>query len=475
MKAFRKRAILLAGCLMLLLLGASEAGAMISIGGSDPMRDMGWPDGTLPMANLPTRFAYWEGPPFGGGDYHFQYACKNSEQFNEALLVFGGIQVPRLELVVVDGMPEPFWDDQKRRVDWEFEAWHPRSFYELNQRPGDIFMADSPWYHRPLPPPRVTLYLGPECPIDWKKVEVPGNVTVIDKRVANSQYKDSKGGVACFTVRDMASLKLLPGATVALVRYDRAEPKTTVTLKTDAAGMALFRDMLAGRYQFILSADGYATRHFRGESYQNYGRTYETYDLALAKADGLKGTVKDNNGKPLEGVKISDRDTVGMDGLGYTVEGAETLTDREGRFELKGLPTGYTRVDARKAGYYYFSREIHEVPGRGFSTTGRILPVELNIIMAKSGSIGGKVTGCEKAGKSQVMVRLDPEGNPIGKWGGSMICKPDGSYEFTGVPEGHYTLHASLNPTSEKQEAQQTRVAIDFKAGESREVDLEVK
>lgn len=462
--------------LMLALLGAlaavapPRAEALIMVGGKGFMNDPGWPDGALPMANLKTRIAWWEGPPFGGGDYHFQYLGKETEQFNDALAVFAGILVPRLELVVMDGMPTGGPGEQKR-IDWDFEVWVPESFYHLNCKPGDLFMADSPWYHQPLPPPRVTLYLGGENPIAWEKVKVPGKLTVIDKRVESSEVKDSKGGVVSAVVREMASGKVIHGATLMLVQYAPQTAATTRTLTTDATGAAVLRDLLKGSYEVKASAEGFVGRG--AGYYQCIGRNVECYDIALAKPAALRGVVKDGAGKPLEGVKIEARETVGLDGRGYKAGGRGVLTDAQGRFELAGLPRGYTNLWASKQGYYYFSREIHEVGAPTYS--GK--PNELEIVMGHSATISGKVKGLEKAKaeKAEVMVKLDPVGDPIGKWGGTMTVKEDGSFEFKGVPAGKYVLHASLNPTSEKREAAQPRVTIDFKGDESRQIELELK
>src|SRR4051812_28727470 len=63
---------LLAAALVVAL--APEAFALIRGGeGNTPVRDPGWPAGAAAIFNAPSRIAWWEGPPFGGGQWHAEY------------------------------------------------------------------------------------------------------------------------------------------------------------------------------------------------------------------------------------------------------------------------------------------------------------------------------------------------------------------------------------------------------------------
>src|SRR5262245_28308999 len=75
--------------------------------GNQPVTNMGWPEGTTQVANLACRLGYWEGPPFGGGEYHFLYRS-DAAVLNEALQLFARIRAPRLELLVRDGPNHSF-------------------------------------------------------------------------------------------------------------------------------------------------------------------------------------------------------------------------------------------------------------------------------------------------------------------------------------------------------------------------------
>jgi hypothetical protein len=56
-----------------LLLPLAAAALMMTGPGNDPVQDAGWPEGALAVANLDCRVGWWEGPPFGGGEWQFQY------------------------------------------------------------------------------------------------------------------------------------------------------------------------------------------------------------------------------------------------------------------------------------------------------------------------------------------------------------------------------------------------------------------
>ena len=48
-----------------------QAVALITGGeGNGPIADPGWPKGAAAIFNNPARIAWWEGPPFGGGQWH---------------------------------------------------------------------------------------------------------------------------------------------------------------------------------------------------------------------------------------------------------------------------------------------------------------------------------------------------------------------------------------------------------------------
>ena len=60
--------------ILALVAAAVPASALILTGtGNGPVRDPGWPKGASELANLKSRAGWFEGPPFGGGDWTFLY------------------------------------------------------------------------------------------------------------------------------------------------------------------------------------------------------------------------------------------------------------------------------------------------------------------------------------------------------------------------------------------------------------------
>src|SRR5262249_50515354 len=83
-----------------LFLAATPASALIqSSTGNQPVPDPGWPEGARAVANLPSRAGWWEGPPFGGGEWHFIYRGDGAA-FEQALTNFAAIKAPMPEVVL---------------------------------------------------------------------------------------------------------------------------------------------------------------------------------------------------------------------------------------------------------------------------------------------------------------------------------------------------------------------------------------
>src|SRR4051812_38318243 len=98
---FKPGASLLLMCLV--WFSSLTASALILSGtGNDPVHDAGWPGGALAVANSKSRVGWWEGPPFGGGEWQFLYRG-DTEAFSQALAKFGAIRAPALELVIHEG------------------------------------------------------------------------------------------------------------------------------------------------------------------------------------------------------------------------------------------------------------------------------------------------------------------------------------------------------------------------------------
>ena len=171
------------------LLAARSASALIMVRiGNQPVTDYGWPKGSLALAHLETRGGYWEGPPFGGGEYHFLYRGDNAA-LDADLKKFAAIHAAALEVVIHNGphsdqflaMPSDANRNPDGRVDWSFVVWVPENWNRLYNGPTNALNVNSPNLGKPVAPPRMDVYVGAGG-LDWSKVTVPPNLTVRDER-----------------------------------------------------------------------------------------------------------------------------------------------------------------------------------------------------------------------------------------------------------------------------------------------------
>ncbi len=470
----RRRPIVPATLLTCLVCSPS-AWALIRVGETNPVKNAHWPTGAEAMANLPSRHSYWEGPPFGGGNYHFNYTGQTAADFQVALGAFAAIKAPRLELMIFDGVSTNLSPFARGPVHWEFEIWDSARFEVLNHSGHNITMSISPWFGRPVPAPLLTLYLGPDNPVNWSAVLVPASVTLLDRRVATSPYANSTGGVVRATTQDMADLKPLAGAVLEVGHYADRVFQADASVTAGADGVAVVRDLPAGNYVLRVRREGYATRQIG--HFKNYGRTLGIFDeVRLAPVAALRGRVIDKDGKPIQGAVIGLTGLVGLDGTGYEQnlynEQTNVQSDADGRFVLDALPTGRACLRVQKPAYHYFSFDTHEVPGDAVTIT-----------MTTSGVIRGRVMGTERLATGQAAyVSLEPVGERIGRWAGEMPCAADGAYLFEGIPPDSYTLTPLVvrpNPrggySKDSNAPAQSSTQIILKPGEQLEVNLELK
>ena len=433
---------------------ADNTSALIMVGkGNSPVHDTGWPDGSLALANMTCRAGWWEGPPFGGGEWNFQYRG-NSENFKEALRLFSAIRSPKLELVVHDGPGYCLFlaDDHKTnnsaRIDWSFTVWHPESWHRLFNNPKSVWNSDHPNFRQPVPPPRLDVYIGGGS-IGWDKVMVPQFVSVRDERAGESHRKSETGALIQATVYDMASGKAVQGAHLIIANnnsqnrssFEGGQPLSDVI--TDASGIAS-ASVPAGNYQIWMEAPGYASRLLEQGNFQD--KAFKQYNTELAKSVGISGKVSLMNGKPIQGVKITPNSILAIDGHGYRMPvKLQAISDQNGCFVLSGLPQGYVVIHAQLDGYYYGDiLAIQDAPS-----------TNLDLKMTSAGTI--RVTVTDRSGKpmsqyqgNPIIVEVEPKGgNKVGSWGGSATIDTSASYTFTQVPPGEYQITSRPNPGSE--------------------------
>ena len=416
--------------------------------GNRPIQDRGWPTGSVEVANLESRLGYWEGPPFGGGEYQFLYRCKNTDEFNRALKILSAIQAKRLELVVHNGPEYSFWlkdndeelSEEDNRVDWTFTVWNPASWDRLYNSPrGYMLHSDHPNFKKPVAAPKIDVYIGGGS-ILWKNVKVPKNVLVIDTRPGSVSPEFAGSGLVHGKVLDMATAEPIAGAQVVLAEHEgHGKWKDVMHGKTDEKGFCQIAKVPPGYYEVQVRAKDYAPRKQGG--YNNTRPEYYEFEVRLARPSYVKGTVTNLRGNPIEGVKVLATNTLGPDGLGYPCAGdTSAITDEQGRFEIDSLPAGGLMTGRCRAESLHLTNSIFEqypIPSD-----------EIKLTMTGTGTVRGKVvTQGGKRPDGQIVLELKPPGeNQSGKWGYSGYLSEDGTFDITGIPPGEYVISTRPNP-----------------------------
>lgn len=464
-----QRLIVACVAMILTLTAPTPSPALIMVGrGNDPVRDAGWPTGALDVANLKTRVGWYEGPPFGGGEWCFLYRG-DLAALNEALKAFAGIRAPTLQIVLHDGpanstfLADPKDSKSDPRYDWSFTVWVPASWHRLYNDPRSTFMADQANFRQPVAPPRIDVYLTPK--IDWKRVAVPEGVQVVDQRVGVAP--PAKGALLKGDVFDMATGKPVPDVTITVEAYktDAKNHPTwqpTASATGDKLGRYELANVPAGQSRVLLAAPSYATRSM---GYQQItDGMAKKYATDLSKAAKVTGTVLDTDGKPVPNVKVRADNTMGIDGRGYPLpEHPEATTDDQGQFTLDGLPTGYAQFFAHAENYFPLeSLKLHAVP----------VERSLELRIVRTGAVKGVVVD-KRTGKPTTAggsIHVEGPGERIGKWGGSMNLNPDGTFEFKSVPPGPYTV--STQPQLPGVKPDPNAVQINVESGKTVEVTV---
>ena len=346
-----KTPILALGALALCLAPLTASALILSGTGNAPVRDAGWPEGALAVANLQSRLGWWEGPPFGGGEWHFAYRG-DTAAFNVALEAFAAIRAPALDLVIQDG---PKNDDiLHQQADWALTVWVPASWNRLYNNPRFGLTAMEGNFHKPVAPPCLTVYVG-GGKVDWAKVTVPPQLHVRDERTAAAGVDLTGGSILQAEFFDMDTGKPVKEAHLIIERMTwttnpspqwNSEPIADEV--SDASGRVRIEKIAAGDYQgwVRVTAEGYAPRLLDQRSLRH--PALAKYTVELAKAARLSGIVTDADGKPVKGAIVQPRALLASNGQGYNngqqykaTDPFAVETDDTGHFEIANLATGY--------------------------------------------------------------------------------------------------------------------------------------
>lgn len=444
--------------------------ALISGGeGNQAVRDPGWPTGAAEVFNWPTRIAWWEGPPFGGGQWHAE--CKgDAEVLSQVLAKFVAIDSPVKRVVVRDGLGYSFWldpngkkrADRRTKIDWEFSVWQAdRWKMQLDLPPSMSALRDAS--ARKAPAVVLTVYTGG---LRWNEVKLPTGLDVTDHRLEAHGYDLSDGRVLEGIVSELASGQPMAARVIAQRITPSPEGgydyEPIAEVQTDASGHWEFKQLSADWLRFIVESEGYAAKVVHHTRYDRQPG-WEKVDTQLAKLAQVHGTVVDGNGQPLAGVEVSLRDVVVGAATKYDMlTTTQTLTNAQGQFHLQGIAHGRGRLHTRLSGYIR--------PGLGMEIEFPANDIELT--MTQSASITIHVTFPERRAETAYIVEMHPVGGEkVGSWGGSANLGQDDTVTFRDVPPGRYEVVGHPNPHSARQRTQALQVNLE--GGKDLQVELE--
>lgn len=463
----------IATCLLLAILAVPaprEALALITGGtGNTPLQDPGWPTGAAAIFNHAGRIAWWEGPPFGGGQWHSE--CRgDAEALSAVLAEFARLDVMVKTVVVHDGVGHSFWLAPNQepdklaaaRIDWSFTVWQPSRWEQLRALPADLNPTGP---DETSPPARIDVYTAG---IDWAGVTVPAGIEVVDQRLVAHGCTPEDGAVIEGQVTDLATG--LPLA--ATMRLQRVEPRqeggyltpTVAESKADAQGRWVLKNAPAGWVRVVVEAAGFVPR-VAGHARLDGQPRWQSYDIGLVRSAAVSGRVVDEGGTPLEDVDVRFGNVQAASGGIYQSPSEyEFKTDAEGRFRAEPMPAGTATIWVHRPGYYG--------PGLGHPVESPEADVEIQ--MKRAGSV---LVTVDFAGRKRVgdyVVRISPEGGDVvGSYGGSGNIDAEDRLNFPILPPGRYVLTGRPNPGSDDEEA--GPVPIDVRGGEAAEVTLKAK
>lgn len=440
--------------------------------GNEPIRDPGWPAGAAAIFNFKGRVAYWEGPPYGGGQWHSE--CRgDAKDLNAILAAFAQMDAKNKRIYVHDGVGASFWLNPNRKpekaeaakIDWRFMVWQKANWDRLFEmparlRPGDAGDPDLG------PPTQIDIYTGGN--VRWADVVVPEGITVFDRRLEAHGFSLEDGTVLEGKVVDAETKEPIAGK----FRLERVEPRKTggydyplqAEVAADKDGRWVMKKVPAGWYRLVVVADGYVARVVAHEVVDTQP-SWSSYDCSLLCPAPVSGVVTDQKGKPLADVDVRIGDIEAKAVGGYDSPGEyKAKTDAEGRFRVEEIPPGKATIWVHKAGYVR--------PGLGPAIEMPARDVKLEMQPAANLVVTIDFSATTRPGG--YIVHIAPEGGEkVGSWGGSGNIDAENQITFKNVPPGRYVLTSRPNPGSAKQETEP--VTVELKGGDEAKVTLKAK
>ncbi|QDU54361.1 carboxypeptidase-like regulatory domain-containing protein [Aeoliella mucimassa] len=455
--------------LLVLLLVTSPASALITGNvGNDPIDIPDWPAGAAECFNLPQRVAYWEGPPFGGGQYHGEFRG-DTDALNTALEKFAAVESPNKRIIVESGVGGSFWLNSNRysnkvdqaKIDWTFVVWRSESWNHLSASPPMINPTSAA--DREIgAPAEFTIYTGGN--IDWDQVQLPTGIKVIDRRLEAHGYSLEDGLVVEGTLTDLATGEPLVGTIQIDPAGDLQERKPT-TLTTDDQGHWVSKIQTPGTYRVTASCDEYVSRQVGYVVYRNQPQWVDQ-STQLSRGGEIAGRVLISSDEPLPGATVDLRHFATPAGERYDLPERKltTTTNERGEFHFSSIPLGSVTVAFGKQGYSQ----------NGLSPSVKVPSDDNDLQLVAAGNLTVTVQFASGEKPDEYLVEIEPEGgNAVGKWGGSSQIDANNQATFQNIPPGTYEVWGHPNPTNESQHTE--RQTVEIKGGETLTREIKAK
>ena len=414
--------------------------------GNAPHADPGWPAGAAVIFNNPGRVAWWEGPPFGGGQWHAE--CRGDAAALSAVLAdFAKLDVKRKRVILHDGTAKSFWLNPNRlpakegaaNVDWVFMVWQPANWDQLRKLPIELNPTDGKNAEQG-PPSQIDVYTGGN--IHWQDVVVPNGIDIDDQRLEAHGFKLADGRVLEGTVTDLGTERPM----AAQISLQRVEPQpkggylypVVAETTADEHGHWVLKNAPTGSMRVVVAAQGYVPRVVGYASIDDQP-AWQSYRCGLSQPAPVSGRVTDDYGNPLADVEVRlDNVATQSDGRYESPDGYKCQSNDEGNFRLDAVPLGKATVWVHKSGYCR--------PGLGQSISTPAADVAMK--MMKSASLTVTVDFGGVFRPAGYIVQLTPEGGEaIGKWSGSGNIDAKNQISFTDMPPGKYQVQGHPNPS----------------------------
>ena len=209
------------------------------------------------------------------------------------------------------------------------------------------------------------------------------------------------------------------------------------TAESAGDGSYVFSGIDAGDYTVVASKDGYAQNSRDTTVVADNTATGQDVSIARDATQGVSGTVYTQpGGAPVGWADVSLRQ-VSEGWWGFT-EIDSLTTDADGTFEFTGVPPGDYYLYASHSGYDCFPDRRDVTVAAGQMTTGQ----DLHLVAWSAQGLAGRVTSAlDGSGVEGAGIELrEGYDAPCGYLYRTTTTAADGSYAFTGVEPGDYTV-----------------------------------